>query len=164
MILLVTAADAASHIAARLQRAIGGTVFVAQNFSDAIAQLRKARFDLVVLDPSVIEAEPYELNTMYAAQADAASLEINLAITGMDRLVAQVQSALRRRERDAAALRTAVVNFLRGELNEALTTILLETGLLLEMPGLPPGATEKLASVHGAAQRIRSLLAGEGRG
>ena len=163
MILLVTAADSASDIAARLQRAIGGTVAIAQNLSDAIAQLRKARFELVVVDPSVGEAEPLELSTMYAAQADAASLEINLAITAMDRLVAQVQSALRRRERDAVALRTAVVDFLRGELNEALTTILLETGLLSEMHGLPPGAPEKLTSVHGAAQRIRSLLDGDGR-
>jgi len=161
MILLVTAAESASDIAARLQRAIGGTVSVAQDFRETIAQLRQARFELVVLDPSVIEAEPYELSTMYAVQADAASLEINLAITSMDRLVAQVQNALRRRERDAAALRTAVVNFLRGELNESLSTILLETGLLSEMPGLPPGAPEKLASVQGAAQRILSLLEGD---
>jgi len=158
MILLVTAAESASDIAARLQRTIGGTVSVAQNFSEAIAQLRRASFDLIVLDQHVIEAEPLELNTMYSTLADAASVEVNFALTGMDRLVAQVQSALWRRERDRKAARTAVVDFLRGELSESLTSILLETGLLLEMPGLQPDVPEKLGAIRNAAHRIRVRL------
>jgi hypothetical protein len=129
-------------------------VVIAQNLLDATTHLRAASYSLAIFDCHLIEAEPYESGTALAHLGEAVPLDINFAITGIDRLVQEVQSALKRRERDQATARAAAAHSLYSGLNGTLTALLLDCGLASEIPGLPLPAAEKLASIREAAQKL----------
>jgi hypothetical protein len=162
MILMVTVAQRAAECGARLQQASGEQVLTAQNLLEATTLLRAASYALVIFDQNLIETVPHESATALAHLGGAWSLDINFALTGIDRLVDQVQSALKRRERERTAARSGAVRALHSELNDGLATILLECGAALELPDLPPSAAERFDTIRQAAQKICALLeAGE---
>jgi len=133
-------------------------VQTAASFFEATTCLRAASYSLAIFDQHLIEAEPNESETALAHLGDASSLDVNFAITGMERLADQVQAALKRRARNQAAARAAAAGELLSEIKDALATILLECDLALELGDLPAGAAEKLLSIHEAGNRIRTCL------
>lgn len=85
-------------------------------------------------------------------------LEINFAVTGMERLIGEAKSELKRRERNQAAARAAVVRALHGEFKETLTSLLLDCDMALAVADLPPAAGEKLTRIREVAQKFRLKL------
>jgi hypothetical protein len=83
---------------------------------------------------------------------------VNLAVSRMERVVRDVQAALRRAEQERAMARNAVESDLRSQLKGELTGILLWTQQALETPALPSSAESKLKSVYEAADKIRARL------
>jgi hypothetical protein len=83
---------------------------------------------------------------------------VNLAISGLDRLVREVRAAIERRKREEVAARRAVTGELHSELNSTITALLLHCELALEVPGLPATAAEKLQSAHQLVKKIRAQL------
>ncbi len=154
MILLVTSAQRAPEFAQRLSEAVGETVVVAQTFLEATSRLRVASCSLVVFDQNLLEAEPHEAATALAHLGDAVPVDINFALTGIDRLIGHVQSALLRRERTQAAAGVAAARALHSELNATITELLLDCGLALKIPDLPPAAAERLAFIRASAERL----------
>jgi hypothetical protein len=88
----------------------------------------------------------------------AIPVQVNLAISGLDRVVREVRAAVDRRKREEAAARQAAVGTLHSELNGTLTALLLECELALRVPGIPAAVTEKLQSAHALVKKIRSQL------
>jgi len=158
MILLVTPSDRAPECAAALNEATGEEVVTADNLSRAATLLRANSYLAVVLDQYLLETEPQQGEIMLEHLGTAIPVQVNLAISGRERLVREVRAALHRRQREEAQARRAAIGQLHSELNGAVTALLLSSELGLETPGLPPAAAEKLQSVHELAKKLRSQL------
>jgi hypothetical protein len=74
-------------------------------------------------------------------------LYLNFAISGMERLVREVRSALHRRKREETQARRAVEQQFRSEMCESLTSMLLSCELAMSVPGVPGPAAEKIRAV-----------------
>ena len=88
----------------------------------------------------------------------AIPLQMNMAISGVERLAREVRAAVQRRKREERAARSAAVSSLRSELNDTVTALLLSCELTLGVAGLPSAAVEKLQSAHELVNRLRSQL------
>ena len=162
MILFVTPSERASECAAALREATGETVTVAEGLARATLCLRAENFGTVVLDQYLVETEPDEAGSTLQHMGSAILVQVNLAISGMERLVRDVQAAVQRRQRDEMRARQAAIDKLQGELNGTVTALLLSSELALQTPELPAGAMEKLALVYKLVQRLRKQLENSG--
>jgi hypothetical protein len=158
MILLVSGIERRRECAVALQAATGEAVEIAENLLQATTRLRIEVYSAAVFDEQLGQGAPDEMEAALAHLGTAIPVEVNLGVSGMERLVREVRAAERRRKREEATAREAAAQALRGELNGALTTLLLNCELALETSDLPAEATGRIASVHDAAQRLRTQL------
>lgn len=158
MILLVTPIVRANECARALQENTREEVVVAESLPQAATLLRSNSYLAVVLDQHILETEPDEIDTAMQHLGTAIPIQVNLAISGLDRLVREVRAAIERRKREEVAARRAVTGELHSELNGTVTALLLDCELALEVPGLPATATEKLQSAHELVKKIRAQL------
>ena len=158
MILLVTPIGRANECARALQENTGEEVAVAESLRQAATLLRSNSYLAVVLDQHIIETEPDQIDTAMQHLGTAIPVQVNLAISGLDRLVREVRAAIERRKREEVAARRAVTGELQSELNSTLTALLLHCELALAVPGLPASAAEKLQSAHALVKKIRTQL------
>jgi len=158
MILLVTPSERASECAKTLHEATGEGVAVAESLSRAAALLRAECYRAVVLDQYLLETEPHETEITLEHLGTAILVQVNLAITGMDRLLREVRAAMQRRQRDEVRARQAALAELHSELNGTITALLLSSELALGTPDLRPAAAEKLQSIHELVKKLRKQL------
>ena len=162
MILLVTPAERAVDCVAQLEQATGERVTLARSLLEATTQLRHCSFTLVIFEQNLLETEPNEAGTAYAHLGDAIFLDVNFALTGVDRLIREVRTALTRRARAQAAALSVAALVLEGRLHDTLTSLLIDSKLAAEIPNLPPDAVEKLLAIHDGVQKLRAqILPGE---
>ena len=158
MILLVTPSDRAEQCAAAVTEATAEEVTVAESLRRATVLTRTESYSAVVLDQYLVETEPDEINTLLQHLGTAIPLQVNLGISGIDRLVREVRAALRRRKREEAVAHEAAMHRLHSELNETITALLLSCELMLESPELPAASVEKLRSIHELVQKLRTQV------
>ncbi len=158
MILLVTSNVRAPECALALTKATGERVVVAECLSRATTLLRAECYLAVVLDQYLLEAEPDEVEATLAHLGTAILVQVNLGISGMERLMREVREAVQRRRREEVGTRKAVIGRMYGELNGTVTALLLSSELALETPGLPAAAAEKLESVCELVKKLRVQL------
>jgi hypothetical protein len=162
MILLVTPSERASECAAALHEATGEEVVVAESRARASTLLRSECYLAVVLDQYLIETELHEAGTMFDHLGTATLVQVNLAISGMERLVREVRAGVQRRQREEVRGRQAAVGRLQSELNGTITALLLSSELALKTSGLPGAAAEKLEAVHELVKKLRRQLENAG--
>ena len=162
MILLVTPSERAPECAAALHEATGEEVAVAESLARAATLLRAEGYLAVVLDQYLVETEPHEAENTLEHLGTSILVPVNLAISGMERLVREVRAALQRRQREEVRARQAAIGRLHSELNGTITALLLSSELALEIAGLPAAAAEKLQAVHELVKRLRGQLEGAG--
>jgi hypothetical protein len=158
MILLVTPSERAPECAAALREATGEEIAVAESLVRAASLLRTESYTAAVLDQYLLEAEPREAEIMLDHLGTAIPVQVNLGISGMERLVREVRAAVQRRRREEVQARHAATGKLHSELNGTITALLLSSELALETPGQSPAATEKLESVHELVKKLRTQL------
>ena len=158
MILLVTSSVRAPECAAALNQATGERVVVAESLARAATLLRAECYLAVVLDQYLLEAEPGEVEATLAHLGTAIPVQVNLGISGMERLMREVREAVQRRQREEVGTRKAVIGRMHGELNGTVTALLLSSELALDTPGLPVAAAEKIESVHELVKKLRRQL------
>jgi hypothetical protein len=158
MILLVTPSDRARECSAALHEATGDEIMVAETLARATTLMRSECYRLVVLDQYLLETDPQETGSIFEHLGTAIPVQINLAISGMERMVREVRSALQRRQREEVRARRAALGAICSELNGTVTALLLSTELALETPGVPGAAFEKLQSVHDLVKKLRKQL------
>jgi len=162
MLLFISPSLRARQTAPALGKAFHQSVEFASNLHKGTAALRAGEFAAVVIDQAVLEAEPDRVDALLNLAGNAIPVFVNLGITGIDRLVRDVRSALDRQQRERALAARAAQAALRSELNGAVSGILLSSELALSVPALPPAAESKLRSVHELALQLRSRLGAAG--
>ena len=120
-----------------LHKATGDRVMVAESLPRAAALLRAECYQAVVADQYLLETEPHEAGNALEHIGTAIPVQVNLAITGMERLVREVRSALQRRQREEARARRAALAR-HSELNGTVTALLLSTELALQPQACAP--------------------------
>ncbi|HUM05190.1 MAG TPA: hypothetical protein VLT90_07000 [Terriglobales bacterium] len=158
MILLVTPNLRSDDCALAIRRAVNENVVVAESLHKAAALLRAESYAAVVLDQYLFETEPHQTETVMEHLGTAIPLQVNLAISGVERLGREVRAAVQRRKREEKAARKAAVSALQAELNSTVTALLLSCEIALGTPGLPVEAREKLQSAHELIKKLCSQL------
>ena len=158
MILLVTPSERATECAAALHSATGEEIVLAESLAQATTFLRVSFFLVVVLDQYLLETEGDHEATLLSQMGTALLIQVNFAVTGKDRLVREVRSALERRKREESAARQSVVGSLQCELNNTLTALLLSVELAMQTPNLPDSSTEKLRTMQELLRGLRQHL------
>lgn len=113
----------------------------------------------MVVDQFFVGAEPDESDQMLQHLGGAVPVYVNCAISGVERVVREVRSALSRRQREEQVVRRSAETAMWSELKESVTAMLLSCDLALARPGVPAPAAEKLRTVHDLACQIRDRLA-----
>jgi hypothetical protein len=155
MILLVTPSGRAQECAQAIQQVTAEAVQVASTVQLASEKLRNQDYVAVILDQSLVEAEPDETELAFEHAGSAVLLQMNLAISGVERVVRELRVALNRRKRETLAARREAEQALRSELKGTVTALLLSCEMALGVPNLPLKAANKLRAVYDLAREMR---------
>ncbi len=157
-VLLVTTMSGAENCAAAIGRQLGLTVEVADSRRTALAALRRREYAVMVLDESLVEADPAGAEVLWQQAGLAVPIQVNLGISGCNRVLREVRAALQRRERELSLSMRAAAQIMEGEMNTKLTGLLLKTQLALQDPTLTPGTVITLRQVVELAGELRELI------
>jgi hypothetical protein len=158
MILLITSSASGPQCADSLYVATGQETQWANTLQAGATRLREQAYNAVVIDQFLLETEPEESDQMIEHLGAAFPVYVNFALTGMERLVREVRSALHRRKREENAARRAVAEQLHSEMSEALTAMLLSCELAMSVPDVPDIAAEKIRTIDDLARKLRLRL------
>ncbi len=154
MILLITPSARAKDCAHALHDATSETMQVAPTLRDAAAQLRAQEYSAVVVDESLLEAEPDESDVILQHIGTAVPVYVNFAISGVARVVRELLVALRRRQSEDLVARRVAAQDLRNELKGSVTAMLLSCEMALQLSELPDSARTKIRTVYELAQSM----------
>jgi hypothetical protein len=158
MILIITASARGQQCVDALSAATNNEVHWAQSLQQAASQLRQQTYSAAVIDQFLLETEPEESDQMLEHLGTAFPVYLNFAVTGVERLVREVRSALHRRKREETAARRAVEDQMRSEMGDTLTALLLSCELAMSIPGVPIPAAEKIQAIDTLARELRVRL------
>jgi hypothetical protein len=158
MILLITPSARGQQCADSLRVATNEETQWAANLHDAVTRLREQTYSAAVIDQFLLETEPEESERMMEHFGTAFPVYINFGVTGMERLMREVRSALHRRKREETAARRAVAEQMRSEMRETLTALLLSCELAMSVPDVPGPAAERIRSIDNLARELRLQL------
>jgi hypothetical protein len=157
-ILLISRLEGLENCARVLEQQLGGLVEVAAGSTEGLSALRRREFGVVVVEESLVEADPAWADQLWSQLGFAVPLQINFAISGCARLGREVKAALARRDGEQAVARRAVATELEDELKSSLTGLLLQSELALREPAVPASLEPKLRHVVELAGSIRDRL------
>lgn len=158
MILLITPSARGPQCADSLKAATGEETHWAQNAHAASTRLRQQSYSAAVIDQFLLETEPEESDQMLEHLGTAFPVYINFGVTGMERLVREVRSALHRRKREESSARRAIEDQMRSEMRETLTAMLLSCELAMSAPNVPAYAIEKIRAIDNLARVLSQRL------
>jgi CheY-like chemotaxis protein len=158
MILLVTTSSRARECAAALEQGTGHKTHVASSVPQAVTKMQAAEYDGLAIDQSLLESDFRALDTLLNRCGIAVPLYVNLALHSNERVVREVQVALRRAEKERLMATRTAEQLLRNQLRSQVTGILLNSELALRQKSISPDVAEKVRSVRELAERMRSQL------
>jgi DNA-binding NtrC family response regulator len=159
MILLITPSARGQECAQALLASTNLQTEVAPTLQTAVGKLREQEYAAVVVDQFLMEVEPDEGEQMLEHLGTAFPVYVNCAISGIDRIVREVRSALSRRKREEEIARSSATRAIWSELKEDVTGILLSCDLVLASKEVPAPAASKIQVIHDLATQMRSKLA-----
>jgi hypothetical protein len=155
MILLITPSARGLECATTLKEATGDETHWAENLQQSLARLREQSYTVVVLDQFLLENEPGESDHVLDLLGTAFPIYLNFAVSGMQRLLREVRSALHRRQREEIQARRSVEQQIHSQMFESLTAMLLSCELAMAVPGVPVPAVEKIRLIDNLARDMR---------
>ncbi len=120
--------------------------------------MQAAEFDGLAIDQSLLESDFRALDTLLNRCGIAVPLYVNLALHSNERVVREVQVALRRAEKEKLMATRTAEQVLRNQLRSQVTGILLNSELALRQKTISPDVAEKVRSVRELAEKMRSQL------
>jgi hypothetical protein len=158
MILLITPSANGQQCADSLYAATGQETHWAQTLQSGATRLREQTYSAAVIDQFLLETEPQESDQMIEHLGTAFPVYVNFGVTGMERLLREVRSALHRRRREEGAARRAVAEQMHSQMSETLTAMLLSCELAMSVPNVPNPAAEKIRTIDTLARELRLRL------
>lgn len=158
MILIITPSANGQQCAESLYAATGQETHWAQTLQEGATRLREQTYSAAVIDQFLLETEPQESDQMIEHLGTAFPVYVNFGVTGMERLVREVRSALHRRRREEGAARRAVAQQMHSQMSETLTAMLLSCELAMSVPNVPNPAAEKIRTIDTLARELRLRL------
>lgn len=158
MILLITPQSRGPELASLVQAHLSQETQWAPTVQEAATHLRERPYSAAIIDQFLLETDPDESDQMIEHLGTAYPVYINFAVTGLDRLVREVRSALYRRNREELAARRAVAEQMQSEMRETLTVMLLSCELAMSVPDVPLLAAEKIRTIDTLARELRLRL------
>ncbi len=158
MILLITPSARGLECAVSLKADTGNETHWAESLQHAMVQLREQSYTAVVIDQFLLENEPSESDLVLDHLGTAFPVYLNFAVSGMERLLREVRSALHRRKREETQARRSVEEQFRSEMGESLTVMLLSCELAMSVPNVPTPAAEKIRTIDNLAREMRLRL------
>lgn len=141
-----------------LKEATGEETQWAEDLPQAFSRLREQVYSTVVLDQFLLENDPSESDQLLEHLGTAYPVYVNFAVSGKQRLLREVRSALHRRRREEEQARRSVEQQIRSEMCESLTALLLSCELAMAVPEVPPPAAEKIRIIDDLARGMRARL------
>ncbi len=160
MLLVITPSAKARGCAQAIQQVTSEETHVAATLSQALAQLRAQEYVAILIDQAFLETDPVESDMVLEHIGTAIPVPVNFAISGMDRVVRDLRSALHRHKKEVLLMRQEVQQALRNELKDTVTALLLSCEMALQVPNVPRAAEIKMRSVRTLAQEVRVKLDG----
>jgi prefoldin subunit 5 len=160
MLLVITPSGKARACAETIQEVTSEETHVAATLSQAMAQLRAREYVAVLIDQAFMETEPVESDMVLEHIGTAIPVQVNFAISGIDRVVRELRTALQRHKKEILQVRQQVQQILRNELKSTATAILLSCEMALKVPHLPDAAEVKMQAVRELAQQLCASLDG----
>ncbi len=157
-ILMVTGIEGARNCAAVVAAQLGMEVEVAEGRKAALAALRRREFLAVAVDETMAECDPAAAEAVWERAGLAIPLQINFALSGAARLIREIRSALRRREREQMLARRAATAAIETELKSTLAGLLLHSQLALTGAESSSPVAERLRMVADLAGNLRQQL------
>lgn len=158
MILLITPQSRGPELAKLIDESTSQQTHWAQSVQEASTHLRETAYSAVVIDQFLLETEPEESEQMIEHLGTAFPVYINFAVTGLERLIREVRSALHRRRREEASARRSVAEQMHSEMRETLIAMLLSCELAMSVPDMPRPAAEKIRTIDTLARELRLRL------
>jgi len=124
-VLMITPIAGAQSCAANLAATLGLPVEIASSRKLGLAALRRRDYATVIVDESILAADPIGADLLWKHSGLAVPLQINFAILGCARLGREVKAALARREQEQSLAMRAAASSLENELKGTVTGLLL---------------------------------------
>jgi hypothetical protein len=156
--LIITAIEGIETTAAALAAQLKLTVEIAASRSTAVRLLLRRSYSVVVLDQILAESDVEGADLIWKNAGVAIPLQINFALAGSARVEREIRGALGRREREQQLAVAAAMAAVDAELKNAITGILLESGLALAEEGVPPRIENRLRAMAEMAAGLRDRL------
>ena len=157
-ILLVTGIEGARNCADVLAKHLDTEVEVAEGRKAALAALRHREFAAVVVDETVTMCDPAAADAIWERSGLAIPVQINFALSGVERLIREIRAALQRREREQLIARRAAAAAVEAELKTTLAGLLLQSQLALSSSEAGTPVAERLRMVTSLAGDLRRQL------
>ena len=158
MILIVTPSASGPECAELIGRALNQEATLVTSVRQAISAIRNLEYRVIVMDEDLFEANPTAAAGLAELGEAAVTVFLNFGIANAQRVIREVKTALRRRERDEATARRSASLQLHGELSNDLTGILLSAQTAMNTPDLPRVAQERLSSLYEIARKLQLRL------
>lgn len=157
-VLIVTAMEGAENLARAISREADAIVEIARSRRAALARLRRGPVIALLLDSVLSDAEVVTSDIVWQNADGAVPLEIPLASLGAVGVVRLLQSVLEGRRHAEIMGRKQAAAAVAEELQSTVTSLLLESDLLLRDKALSPNLAEKARVVRELADSLRVRL------
>ena len=158
-ILMVAGIEGARNCADVVAKHLGMEAEVADGRKAALAILRQRVFAAVVVDETIAECDPVAADAIWDRAGLAIPVQVNFALSGTARLIREIRSALRRRDREQMLARQAAAEAIESELKGTLAGLLLQSELALSSSDAGSPVAERLRVVADLAGNLRNKLA-----
>ena len=163
-VLVVSAIDGAENLARAISRETDAVVEIARSRRAALARLRRDPVTAVLLDSSLSEAEITTSEMVWQNADGAVPLEINLANLGVNGVVRLLRSLLEGRAQAEMLGRREATAAVAQELQSTITSLLLQSDMMLRDKALTPAVADKARQVKELANALRVRLRPECHG
>jgi len=158
-ILIVTGMEGAENCAAVLTKMLELECEIANGRKAAVLALKRDEFAAIVVDESMIDADPSGADIIWEHAGLAIPVQVNFALAGAQRLAREIRMALNRRDRERALAHEAAAAAIENELKSTVAGLLLHSQLALQDREIPAPLAEKLRLVADLAGNLRQQLA-----
>jgi len=159
MILIIWNASKAAECARTIEHAMQEPVQVVSSLHEGGECLRTREYSAVVVDQWITEAEPEPSSVIFDNLGMAIPVFVNFGISGVDRILREVRSALSRRGLESVLARHSARQALREELKDDVTALLLSCGVALGEVGINDAARARLEKIEAIAKHMKEKLA-----